>query len=298
MLEEVDYLCNLDVGGRNNRALFDACDTGTPLVESAATRLADSIDGDQHVLLTTGFPITPLEVPETDGPLGTVVLADALAALGATPVFVVEPSVREPMVALADRIGLESFDVEPVEAASTVDADELLEEYDPAAVVAVERPGRCADDTCRNMGAGDITELVANVDPLFERANASGIPTIGVGDGGNEIGMGGVRSAVEEHVPHGESICCLTPVDALVVAGVSNWGAYGIVCGLSVETGEALVHDGDLEVALIETAIDAGCVDGVTKEAEAGVDGIHASVHADVVELMNSLCETALETTQ
>ena len=51
----------------------------------------------------------------------------------------------------------------------------------------------------------------------------------GIGDGGNECGMGSVRSAVVKHIPLGEEIGCVVPCDALIAAGVSNWGGWGLI---------------------------------------------------------------------
>ena len=34
-------------------------------------------------------------------------------------------------------------------------------------------------------------------------------------------------------VPNGERIACITSCDHLVVAGVSNWGAYGLMAALA-----------------------------------------------------------------
>jgi hypothetical protein len=53
--------------------------------------------------------------------------------------------------------------------------------------------------------------------------------TIGVGDGGNEIGMGRVRERLAGEGELIARIASVVSVDHLVVAGVSNWGAYGIV---------------------------------------------------------------------
>ena len=57
--------------------------------------------------------------------------------------------------------------------------------------------------------------------------------TIGIGDGGNEIGMGKLPAGlIAQHVPNGAQIACVTSCDHLVVAGVSNWGAYGLAAGV------------------------------------------------------------------
>ena len=54
------------------------------------------------------------------------------------------------------------------------------------------------------------------------------IVTIGIGDGGNEIGMGKVLERVAVNVKHGSEIGCTVSCDYLITAGVSNWGGYAL----------------------------------------------------------------------
>ncbi|SEI57502.1 protein of unknown function [Halohasta litchfieldiae] len=107
--------------------------------------------------------------------------------------------------------------------------------------------------------------------------------------------MGVVQSTVEAEITYGETIACVTPVDHLVVAGVSNWGAYGIVAALSVLTGENLLHSGDTERQLLAACVEAGCVDGVSGEPELSVDGIRSGIrsgiHEGVVDVLSGICE-------
>ena len=74
----------------------------------------------------------------------------------------------------------------------------------------------------------DITPHTARVDYLFE----SGIPSVAIGDGGNEIGMGNLVEVIPtvERLPKNPAVA---KVDRLVIASVSNWGGYGLVAALS-----------------------------------------------------------------
>ena len=293
MYAAIDHQITLDLGGRNTRHLYEAASEGTPLVKAAAERLFEAADSGDRILLSTGFPIVPPVAPETDGPLGTVVLARALGALGATPVIVVEPMVEATISAVFGLLDCE-FPIETVDPA-TAATESLLDRHDPDAAVAVEKPGQCADGSHRNMAGEPVSQHVASADTLFEQARNCGIPTVAVGDGGNEIGMGVVQSAVREHVDHGETIACVRPVDHLVVAGVSNWGAYGVVAALSLLADEPLLHSSEDERRLIEASLDAGCVDGVTGETLRCVDGIPSAVHAAVVDVLAEGCRAALD---
>ena len=68
----------------------------------------------------------------------------------------------------------------------------------------------------------------------FLALSCPAIGTIGIGDGGNEIGMGKVRDLVRKHIPHGEEIACCVGADQLITAGVSNWGGYALATALHI----------------------------------------------------------------
>src|SRR5207237_6442479 len=97
--------------------------------------------------------------------------------------------------------------------------------------VAIERCCLSPDGRPRNMRGVDVSPWTAPLDDLFTAAPWA---RIGVGDGGNEIGMGKLPTGlIARTVPNGERIACITPCDHLVVAGVSNWGAYGLMAALA-----------------------------------------------------------------
>jgi len=299
MFAAIDRQLTVDLGGRNVQPLYAAARNDEPLVAAAATPLFAAAAAGELVVLTTGFPIPPSNEPETDGPLGTVALAGALADLGAKPLVVTEPRVEPAITAVADALGIklpETVSLAPSDSAAEPTTARSLLDREPGAVVAVEKPGPTADGSYRTAAGEDITARVADIEPLFAAARERGIPTVGVGDGGNEVGMGAVQSAVEQHIDNGETIACRTPVDALVVAGVSNWGAYGVVAALSLTAGRELLHTGPTERELLAAAVEAGCIDGVTGEATPSVDGIPGAIHADVVDLLGDICTTEIDT--
>jgi hypothetical protein len=110
--------------------------------------------------------------------------------------------------------------------------------------------------------------------------------TIGIGDGGNEIGMGAVRAKLARLDALRARIATVVSVDHLVVAGVSNWGAYGVVAALARLTGLDLLHTPEIERRLIAACVAAGACDGVTRRREPTVDSLNADTHAAVVDLL------------
>jgi hypothetical protein len=106
-----------------------------------------------------------------------------------------------------------------------------------------------------------IAEHTAPLDCLFELAQ---VPTVAIGDGGNEIGMGNLAAEIREKLAIEP---CRVTVDYLIIATVSNWGALGLcACLGAVPTAE------ELEDAYL-LARDLGFVDGVTKECTLSEDG-------------------------
>ncbi len=115
--------------------------------------------------------------------------------------------------------------------------------------------------------------------------NLSECPTIAIGDGGNEIGMGNVSNALKGL----NIVAAMTTCDELIVADVSNWGAYGIISFLS------LWHGSDLLGAInppgiLEYISGLGSVDGVTRINQLTEDGLPASEGESILGELRQAC--------
>ncbi|MDD7458925.1 MAG: DUF4392 domain-containing protein [Treponema sp.] len=226
------------------------------------------------VFLATGFYVAGFA--ETDGPAGTVFLAKALKTLGYRPVIVTDKFCRD------------FFEGESIEVIyMDLNAGEswcknLLEEYKPVGLISIERCGKNKQDDYANMRGISIAENTAKIDLLFELAYSK-IPTIGVGDGGNEIGMGNVSEIISDKL---ELCPCVVPVSQLVIATVSNWGAYAITAYLQRLTGQKVFMDSDTVVRYIEKTVKLGSVDGVLKKQIVGVDGFPISVEKEIIDAL------------
>src|SRR5262249_44344709 len=142
--------------------------------------------------------------------------------------------------------------------------------------VSIERCGRSADGRPRNMRGVDVSAWTAPLEDLFL---AGSWARIAVGDGGNEIGMGRLPAdLIARTVRNGAEIACVVPCDHLIVAGVSNWGAYGLMAALAVlrpDWQETIAHflSAERDLAVTRAVVEkAGAVDGVTARPEATVD--------------------------
>ncbi len=103
--------------------------------------------------------------------------------------------------------------------------------------------------------------------------------------------MGDVRSRLFRGGTLARRIASVVRVDHLVVAGTSNWGAYGVTAHLALSSGRPLLHAPDDERRLVAACVDAGGVDGMSRRREAKVDGLPVDAHAAYVELLRTIIE-------
>lgn len=198
------------------------------------------------ILLTTGFYVNGHA--ETDGPPGTLLLCYALRELGFTPVIVTDEICR-------GFFECEHFEVcyLPVSADDDV-CRQVLNHYAPVGMIAIERCGKNILNRYENAAGGVFEDNTAPTDRLFELAD---VPTIGIGDGGNEVGMGKLADVIKENLP---LVPCRVAADHLIVATVSNWGAIALAGLLGkLPTEEEFLHAYHL-------AYEFGYVDGFTGE--------------------------------
>jgi hypothetical protein len=253
---------------------------------------ASELSKAKSVGLITGFfvPRGDVAAPETDGPVGTALLAAALAACGVpTRVAVDAPCAEAVRVAVEAAGG--GVAVDEVGVDDRAGLDRLSKAWREAGIshaVAIERCGRSVDGRPRNMRGVDVSPWTAPLDDLFVGGPWA---KLAVGDGGNEIGMGKLPAGlIARTVPNGAEIASVTSCDHLVVAGVSNWGAYGLMAALAVLRADwrptiAKFLTAERDLAITRAIVDkAGAVDGVTARRETTVDGFGPDVHGPLVD--------------
>lgn len=266
-MNRLEALILQDPGQRGIAALQVAGD-----LEAAAALLRKA----RRPLVLTGFAVGPQGVAETDGPPGALFLGRALARLGKTVTYATHRSC-EPVL----RAGLQTLGLDGALAvvAPSQSPGPLLRQTEADLVIAIELPGRSADGQYYNMRGLPITERTAPLDELLLLAAGQSIPTVGVGDGGNEAGMGRVKERVAAAVPNGGLIASVVPAERLVTAGTSNWGAYGLIAALDRD----LLPDPAEEVRLLTALVEAGALDGARLSPTVTVDGIDPAVYLQVL---------------
>lgn len=321
--DSVDRLCTLDLRppgptsgyiGRFYQAVRALM--AAPLTLTAARCLERTVPG-STVVIATGF-CHPERLPygETDGPPGAAVLARGVRlGLAGIPLIIGEAAIAEPVRACVESVDLHlhhdltavqedpygvAFQPFPTAApAARHVAQELLARVRPAVVVVTEKVGPNRLGIAHSaMGFAIPDGARALVEYLLDAAHAAGLPTVGVGDNGNDMGFGLIEDVVRRYKPYGDVCQCpcggglatVTCVNTLVTAAVANWGAYGIVaCLAALRQRPDLLHSAATEVRMIDACVQAGAADGITGRREATVDALPAAVHASVVELLHAL---------
>lgn len=309
----IDHVITTNVNGRVGLPELSAAATekfgGSPTKRAAEALVAATDPGDD-VLVVTGFPAPPTNVAEVDGPVGAASLARAIkVGLQAHPT-IIGPAGDEPRLAAPARAyGLQVAEIDTARDAGwscTVDtlpreqagarekAAALVEAREPAAVIAVECPGPNHLGEYHMMWGKNITDIVHEPVALFEHADGV---KIGIGDGGNELGMGPLRETVREVVPNaadcsdggcecGGGIADATAADVSIPCTIADWGAYGLNAMISALVDRPTLQDAEATArALVQCGL-ANAVDGATGRTDGWSDGEPPSIHASVVELL------------
>jgi hypothetical protein len=276
------------------------------------------------VAVVTGFYIPHATPPcgETDGPLGALFLARALVPLGIRVALITDAFCTRALEVGLAACGLDG-DVKLLTLPPSAHPWDLhlrldwlhfvRETFALTHLIALERVGpshtleslRAQDDKgqlereflrmvpeehgdrCHTMRGLDITAQMSPAHLLFEavKTGAALVTTIGIGDGGNEIGMGKIAwDVMRRNIPRGELVACRVPTEELIVCGVSNWGAYGLAAGVRLLRGVAPddVFDVERERDLLQRMVEGGpLVDGVTGLPTATVDGLPFERYAE-----------------
>jgi hypothetical protein len=311
-LNSIQAIVQEDVGTRGLRSdptenLLNACAHD---FHEAAQSLAATPNGTVGILTGFFIPYATPPAGETDGPLGAVFLARALIPLGYQIVIYAEEFCAKALTA-----GLKAAGVRSNARISTLspkltarEARERIEVDGLTHLIALERVGpshtdasilaQAGDDRSlvetfhaevpehdrdrlHSMRGVDITNLMAPGHLLVEAANApnSAVKTIGIGDGGNEIGMGKIPwRIIRKNIARGGLIACRVPTRHLLVAGISNWGAYGLGVAVNLLHGESDLQnllDEWTEEAILRRMVEKGpLVDGVSGKQSVSVDGL------------------------
>ncbi|WP_404343374.1 glutamate cyclase domain-containing protein [Pseudoalteromonas mariniglutinosa] len=242
---------------RGMQGLYQYQQTGTYLRAARVLNAAQDT-----ILIGTGFAVN--QTFETDGPVGAIALYMSLEKLGKKPILVT----GNPLYSvLKDDFNCFELPLNNVPNAKLF-TNKALAILQPDCVLSIERPGLCHGNKYYNMRGVDISTDCGCFDFFITDANC---PTIAIGDGGNEIGMGNLAQHMGELSITPSLTCC----DELLLADVSNWAAYGLIAFLSHWHHQDLLASVNT-LAILKYLSDRGSIDGVTHKNELTEDGLHA----------------------
>jgi hypothetical protein len=291
---------------------------GEPLTYLAAKLLLDRVNREDTLFITCGAGGPPVrKVGEVDGYLGATAIARTMMrGRHANVVIVTDEWAWAPLVATCRGAGVilrrpgdgyqaptATFEAMPLDhEPSRRRAAELLALYRPKVILAIERLGPNLEGITHGETGISRDAEQSKTQYLFQHAAEHGIATIGIGDGGNEIGFGLIADQVRKILPHGERCqcpceggsACQVATDVLVVAAISNWGGYGVAANIAFQLGmPRLLIDADTLERMLGNCVDAGAVDGSSNLPELADDGVPLVAHRACVDILNTLIDIA-----
>jgi hypothetical protein len=287
-----------------------------PLTLLAAQQLMDRVKPKDTVIFLTGWTIRNWMEAETDGPPGCASLARALSlGLKAVPVIVTEEKIVETVSGAFQGAGLHQYPLNEIkkyqhrfgviglpagisEKESEKIIKKLLDEINPSALIAVEKAGPNEKGVYHSARGEDLSAINLKAGILVDEARKRNILTIGMGDLGNEIGMGLVKETIKKVLPIGKKckcpceagIACETATDIAIPCSISNWGAYGIEACLALLLDQLeIMHDGISEDAIYNEFLRSKAISGplgLSADSPYLVDQVPKEINHYIVEIM------------
>lgn len=223
----------------------------------------------RNVLIVTGFFIRSAAASETDGPPGAVVLGRTIALMGKQVRLATDRYNFSALASCSESIGGPSV--------LCLDAPDRSSLAETDLLIFLERPGRAGDGCYYNMRGEDISSVIVPLDDLALMAMTSGIPVLGIGDGGNEAGMGVLYKPLACLLPGYASFLSRVPSTVCLPVDVSNWGGYALSALLSVPFGRWTGALEGEEERMLEALRGQGAVDGISGRCGCSVDGFALS---------------------
>lgn len=334
--ENIDKLISIDWRGSGFvQPLYQSLREKTKgsLAMTAAKKCVETIRENDTVFILTGFPVGPFDVlkegkvlkqhefsddllaPETDGVVAAALLARAMdLGFKAKPVIFCEDECVNIVKACCIAAGLrvqEDFEKSKILNHSVTiqgftkdinrakeDAHIILTQMNPVAAISIERPGRNEKGAYHMANGRAITKFVAKIDELFEGVAQRGKLTIGIGDLGNELGMGALKETTKKTVFYGEKCRCgcgggigaSFEADATIFGAISEDAAYALLaCMAYLLQKSELLQTTNMEERVLEASCANGAIDGPSGLSVPWIDYLDVKIHNCQIELMREI---------
>lgn len=264
VMRELEKRVQRDEGGRGIAGLVTGEVLG-PAIEAICYK--------ENIGILCGFPcLTGSDPPiESDGIAGAFSIARALEQMCKSPTILIDSFYKEYFVELSTWHTAQF-------GSSIRISSSFNESFD--GIIGIERSGRAKDGRYYTMKGIDITDYLSPLDTAYFN---EGVCSLGIGDGGNEAGLGNLKELIERHIPQGDLIGTIVRSDFPLISSVSTWGGYAVSVALSVYSGTpcCVSVESEYEVALKIAAL--GIKDGVLGEAGSTIDGLSWDFTASVI---------------
>lgn len=217
----------------------------------------------KKIAIVTGYLIDTVQSIETDGPLAALILAEFFQKCKKNCTILTDENCF-----LQLKLAFELVD--SPSKVKLLTKDELQQKYD--VIILIERIGCSEDGNCYSIRGQRVTVENQLVYQMIQNARHLQIPTIGVGDGGNEIGMGKFTPIITEKFQLKEPYLCIIPTDYFIFCGISNWISWAWMALMEPDYFKEFPLD--KEVWYLQKMIEAKMVDGVTYQRTLTVDGM------------------------
>jgi hypothetical protein len=335
----LDRLITIDWRGQGHiHPLYQAArdKSDGPLTMRAAQKFVDKIKEGDVVFIMAGFPVGPFDVlasgkvlkehtfsssllaPETDGVVAAALIARAVdLGFKGKPVIFCEDETVHIIKGCCEAAGLRVFDdfetsglmshtviVLPFTKDSRKapkEANRILDEMNPKAAISIERPGRNEKGFYHMANGRSITDFVAKIDELFEGVGERGGLTIGIGDLGNELGMGILKEATKRTIFYGEKCRCgcgggigtSYPAEATIFGAISDDAAYAfLACLAYLLCQPEILHSTEMENRILGEACNRGAIDGPSGWRSPSIDYLDVKIHNHQIELMREIIQS------
>ncbi len=270
--------------------------SGDPLLYRIGTELAGLEPG--RIAIFTGVYVPPhLEIGEMDGPLGSVVLAAALERIGHEVHVVVETSQVEAVQELCAIAGVPEIVVGDAE--TITEGDVAAYAGTLAAAISIEKLSANEQGIRHSLLGSRLDAMDERPDEVFGELARLGRPTVGIGDGGNEIGFGTLGDDVrrilgataECRCGCASGIVAATATKHLLPCAISNVGTYALTAAIALVLDRPeLAPRAEVVGALLAGGLEAGLLDGGTLDPSfVGDDGVPGAAICALVELQSTI---------
>lgn len=285
-LEGIAFMTELPEGSKRITNILRHKPPLTQNLPFIASQLLDHIKKYQSITITTGFPT--FGTFETDGPVGAFLLGNFLSENEINVQITTEQSLLDVMKRLP-WTDTPNSSLEFINIANLTDIGEIL--------VSIERPGQNIQGIYHNMKGNAITSLIDDIETKIDE----NLPKywLSIGDGGNELGLGALKSRIQAVIPYGRMCKCSCGQGIAVeknasdyLLGItSNIATLILIFELAHQMGTTFDYSWKREVELLKILNQNKIIDGVTGESGT-VDGIDPRLMQKILKSISHFFRT------